>query len=425
MTVASASSGPWWRPKTGRAPFGPRGRTLALVTAAAGVLALVAGPALIAQIEGDRGIIPIAGSQDIQVDDISVETTGSTAEEARLNGWREAQRKAWEKIGGPKMPDGQIESMVSAVVVQREQIGPRRYIATLGVIFDRTRAGQYVGAGDGRANRSAPLLVIPVLYEGGTAQVFEVRGPWQRAWANFHIGASPIDYVRPVGAGGDSLLLTAGQPGRRSRLWWRGVLDQMGASDVIVPEARLERQWPGGPVRGTFTARYGPDNTWLGSFAMTAPDEAALPKMLAQAVVRIDEMYAQALADGLLKPDPTLEAQRPSLDPALAALIAAADAPARPAATPTAAPSTAATDTAQGTQVTIQFASPDAAAVDATLTAVRSVPGVNSAATTSLALGGTSIMRVSFTGDTAGLASALKLRGYTVSGGGTAFSIRK
>ncbi|WP_423142253.1 heavy-metal-associated domain-containing protein [Parablastomonas sp. CN1-191] len=422
MAFALVPSGPRWRP----GPAAARKRALALGAAALGVLALIAGPALVAQIEGDRGIIPIAGSQDIQVDDVQVETTGATADEARLNGWHEAQRKAWEKIGGPAMPDGQIESMVSAVVVQREQIGPRRYIATLGVIFDRTRAGQYVGAGDGQAHRSAPLLVIPVLYEGGTAQVYEVRGAWQRAWANFHIGASPIDYVRPVGNGSDSLLITAGQPARRSRLWWRNVLDQMGASDVIVPEARLEREWPGGPVHGTFTARYGPDNTWLGNFTMTAPDEASLPKMLAQAVVRIDGMYARALSDGLLKPDPTLEAQRPSLDPALASLIAAADAADRPAAAPTAAPSTAATEApTQGTLVTIQFASPDAAAVDATLTAVRSVPGVESAATSSLALGGTSVMRVGFSGDTANLAAALKLRGYTVSGGGTSFTIKK
>ena len=82
-----------------------------------------------------------------------------------------------------------------------------------------------------------------------------------RIWAEDRAGTSGVDYVRPVGAGGDSLLLTAGQPSRRSRAWWRNVLDQFGASDVIIPVARLERQWPGGPVRGTFTARYGPDNT--------------------------------------------------------------------------------------------------------------------------------------------------------------------
>ena len=78
------------------------------------------------------------------------------------------------------------------------------------------------------------------------------RGDWE-AWASLRAGGSPIDYVRPTGSGGDSLILTAGQPGRRSRLWWRNVLNQFGASDVISPVARLERQWPGGPVRGTFT----------------------------------------------------------------------------------------------------------------------------------------------------------------------------
>jgi hypothetical protein len=81
------------------------------------------------------------------------------------------------------------------------------------------------------------------------------------------------------------LILTAGQPGRRSRTWWRHVLDQFGAADVIMPEARLERQWPGGPVRGVFTARYGPDNQFIESFTLTANDEAGVPKMLAEAVV--------------------------------------------------------------------------------------------------------------------------------------------
>src|SRR5690606_37729206 len=140
--------------------------------------------------------------------------------------------------------------------------------------------------GEGALSRSAPLLVLPVLHSGGVRQVFEVRNPWQRAWATFQAGASPIDYVRPVGAGGESLILTAGQAERRSRLWWRNVLDQFGAADVIIPTARLERQWPGGPVHGTFTARYGPDNRFLDSFSLTAPSEKDLPAMLDKAVLR-------------------------------------------------------------------------------------------------------------------------------------------
>ncbi len=427
MAVASSLSAlRSWRPGPAAALAGGLG--FALVAAL-----LLVGPArLIAQIEGDRGIIPVASTSDIEVVGIEVNATGSNAEEARLNGWQEAARKAWAKAGGPAMSDGQIQSMVSAVVIEREQIGPRRYVATVSIVFDRARAGQYIGGkGTGGKAHSSPLLVIPVLHSGGVSQVFEIKGPWQRAWAEFRAAGSPIDYVRATGGGGDSLLITAGQPGRRNRAWWRNVLDQYGAADVIMPEARLERQWPGGPVRGVFTARYGPDNTFLESFTLTANDEAGVPKMLNEAVVRLDAIYARALADGRLKPDTTLNV-RQGLDPGLAALIAAANAPeaapsAAPTATPSAAPTAAPTvaPPVETRTFTVQFASPDAAAVDAALGAVRSSPGVKGASTTSLAMGGTSVMRVTYEGDLDTLAAALRARGWRVTVGNNALSIRR
>ncbi len=404
--------------------------TAALLGGAILALAAVGTMRLAAQIEGDRGIIPVKQSSDIHIAGIDVETTADTAEEARLEGWELAARKAWDKAGGPAMGDGQIQGMVAAVVIEREQIGPRRYIARLGVIFDRSRAGQFIGGGNGGSAHSAPLLVIPVLHSGGVAQVFEVRGVWQSAWASFQAGTSPIDYVRPTGSGGESLLVTAGQPSRRSRAWWRNVLDQFGAADVLVPEARLERQWPGGPVRGTFTARYGPDNRFLESFTLSANDEAALPRMLAEAVVRFDVIYARALADGVLEPDATLNLNT-SIDPALAALIAAGQAPppaataAIPQATVSAAPTPEPTQVAETRTFTVQFSSPDAAAVDAALGGVRGVPGVQGASTTSLAVGGTSLMRVTYQGELNALADALRARGWRVTVGTNALSIKR
>lgn len=403
-------------------------------TACALALAVAGIARLVAQVEGDRGINPVATSHDIEIGGIEINTTGKTAEEARQAGWEEARRKAWEKAGGPKIPDAQIESFVASIVVEREQIGPRRYIATLGVIFDRARAGQFLSAAEGVAARhSAPMLTLPVLYSGGVAQVYEVRGPWQAAWAQFKAPTSGIDYVRPSGSGGDSLLLTAGQTTRRSRAWWGNIVGQFDASDILIPVARLERQWPGGPVRGTFTARYGPDSVSLGSFTLTANREAELPAMLANAVKRIDAMYNEALARGDLKPDATLSQQN-ELDPALAAIIAAAakmeaaNAPAAsadPAATPTPTPSATPTAEAKISTITVQFASPDAKVLDAVLSSVRSVPGVRGAATTSLAMGGTSVMRVTFAGSIDELRDALKARGWSVSAGANALSIRR
>ena len=105
------------------------------------LLAAIAGQALIAQVAGDRGIAPVASSTDITVGGIEVNATGKNPEDARRNGWLEAERKAWEKLGGPKISDSDLEDLVSAVAIEREQIGPRRYIAKLGVVFDRSRAG--------------------------------------------------------------------------------------------------------------------------------------------------------------------------------------------------------------------------------------------------------------------------------------------
>lgn len=420
-TLSQTQTAKQWRP-------GPAATVLGGLSLALAVAVVLIGPVrLWAQIEGDRGIVPVASTTDIQVSDIDVNTTGANALEARQKGWDEAARLAWEKAGGPAMDDGSIQAMVSAIVVQREQIGPRRYIATLGVVFDRARAGQYLGVATSGKARSAPLLVIPVLHSGGVTQVYEVKSPWQKAWAQFRAGTSAIDYVRPVGAGGDSLLITAGQPSRRSRAWWRNVLNQYGARDVLIPEARLERQWPGGPVRGTFTARYGPDNTFLGSFTLTANDEAGLPRMLAEAVVRLDQMYDQALTSGILKPDNSLNMQA-QMDPGLAALIAAGQ---MSEAVPSAAPTEGATapppppPPVETRTFTVQFASPDAAAVDAALGAVRSAPGVKGASTTSLAVGGTSIMRVTYEGDLDTLAAALRARGWRVAVGANALSIKR
>ncbi len=87
-------------------------------------------------------------------------------QDARNNGWLQAQRKAWEKLGGPKISDSDLEDMVSAVVIESEQIGPRRYIAKLGVVFDRPRAGALIGRNDGPSIHSAPMLTIPVLRFG-------------------------------------------------------------------------------------------------------------------------------------------------------------------------------------------------------------------------------------------------------------------
>ncbi|WP_082700972.1 hypothetical protein [Erythrobacter sp. YT30] len=395
---------------------------------------------VLAQVGGERGIAPTASSSDIEVRNIKVDERGDDAEDARSKAWRDAQRQAWKRVNGPPISDGQLSSMVSAIVIQRERVGPKRYIATLGVIFDRQRAGRYLGRGS-QARASAPMLLIPVTASAGTYTAFEQRNPWQQAWADFNPGTSRIDYVRPSGAGSDSLVLNFGQTGRRSRAWWRNTLDQYSAADVLTAIARLEHQYPGGPISGTFVARYGPNNTVLESFRLESEGPDALPDMLGEAVERMDGIFEEALTAGKLRPDPTLSfGGSGQVDPAIARLveigraIRARDAAARRAAE--GGEDTQGSEGGEGTQpagppaaapssFTVQFATPDAGSFDTAISSVRAAPGVGGLSVTSTAIGGTSVMSVRFTGSIDQLAAALRARGFNVVQGANALAISR
>jgi hypothetical protein len=367
---------------------------------------------------------PIASGGDFEVRGVKVDVAAKDADSARYAGWRMAQRQAWRMLwarthgggGAPALSDSQLEGMISGVEIEAEQVGPTRYVATLGILFDRARTGALLGV-SGNVMRSPPLLLIPVLWDGGSAVSYERTNEWQKAWARYRTGDSAIDYVRVAGSIADPILLNAGQAGRRGRLWWRVLLDQYGAADVVVPIARLDRSYPGGPVTGTFTARYGPDDTLIGSVQLRASNDSGIPQMLDEGARRIDEMYIRALNDGRLRPDPSLIIEEP-VDPDALAIENAADAPIE--ALDPAIPGAAA-----AASFTIQFETPDVASVGAGEAAVRAVPGVRSAATSSLALGGTSVMQVSFDGTADMLRAGLQARGYQVAASGNTLRISR
>ena len=290
-------------------------RTVRL-SAAALLLAAVAGGGLVAQMEaGDRGIPPIDSSTTLEITGIKVDVGGKDASSARFAGWRIAQREGFKQLWArmhkrpvseaPTLPDSTLDSLVSSIIVQHERIGPNRYMATLGILFDRARSGELLGVA-GQARRSAPMLLIPVTVSGGTMTSIELRNAWQRAWAEFRTSNSPIDYVRLSGMGIDPLLVNAAQAGRPGRGWWRNIIDLYGAADVLVAEVQLRRLYPGGPTTGVFIGYHGPDKQPLGSFTLRAESSAQLDEMMALGVQRMDALYARWLAAGRLSPDPSL-----------------------------------------------------------------------------------------------------------------------
>ena len=403
-----------------------RSHLTALVIVA--LLALGAGGVLLAQSrDTGGGQASFDSSSNFEVTGIVVDTSGESAREAREEGWREAQRRAWRVLyarvnGGspenaPSLGDSALNGIVAGIIIEQEDIGPRRYVARLGVMFDRARVSQYLGV-SGQVRRSPPMLVIPVQWIGSTPQSFEERTEWQQAWLRFRTGSSPIDYVRPSASGPTPLLLTMGQSGRPGRGWWRFLLDSYGAADVVVPMVYLQYSYPGGPIVGRFVAYHGPDRNKIAEFSLRVRDADSIDALLDAGVRRIDAAYAAALDDGRLRPDPSLnfefgldeEEVEEELDEMAESLASSSAGQNGQTTAPV----------VSGNSFTIQVATPDANAVRSNEAAVRGVPGVRSAITSSLAIGGVSLMEIRFDGNLEALASALSARGFQVQrGGGT------
>ena len=395
-------------------------RPIALLIPVMALSLMLGGSAMRAQLDGtNRGIDPYDSSSNFEIGGVQVDVRAANAEAARSEGWRRAQILGWRMLWArthnrpieqaPDLSESTLSGLVSGIVIEQEQIGPTRYIARLGVMFDRARTGQLLGV-SGQVTRSAPMLLIPVMVTGSTSYSFEFRNLWQKAWAEYRTAGSTIDYVRTAGRGIDPLLLNYAQTQRRGRGWWRMLLDQYGAADILIAEVDLRRLYPGGPATGIFTARYGPDGTFLGRFTLRAANSGAIRTMLDEGVRRMDGLYRQALAEGRLRPDPSLVILGAALPPPPEE---ATDEPVDGNTSVTAEEPTQAPATIQSFNV--QVSTPDAAAVQRAEVGVSRVGGVASAITSSLALGGTSVMSVRFAGDSAAFAAALRAQGWNVS----------
>lgn len=396
------------------------GLVVGALLAGAGIVMAQGGP-------GGASAVPIDASGSFEVSGVTVDVQGKTADAARQGGWRIAQRKGWEmlseRLTGKKstLSDSALDALVTGIVVEREQIGPTRYIARLGVLFDRGKAGGILGVSTA-VTRSPPMLLVPLEFSGGVGRVFERETAWSRAWNRFRSGGSTIDYVRLRGTGPDAMLINAGQTLRRGRNWWRTILDQYGASDVLVAEVQLRREYPGGPIVAVFAANHGPDRRPIVSFALRVDNGDSLDALLDAGIVRLDQAYQKALASGTLRTDSLLGVRPPTpkTPEQLAAEAEAAAAAAAAEATPVPSASSAA-----GASYTVQVETPNVAALNASESAVRGVPGIRSAVTTSLALGGISVMRVAYDGPQASLRAALEARGWQVQEGAGVLRIRR
>jgi hypothetical protein len=204
--------------------------------------------------------------------------------------------------------------------------------------------------------------------------------------------------------GADPLLINAAQTSRPGRGWWRSLLEMYGASDILVAEVQLQRLYPGGPARGRFIARHGPDNEIIGGFTLTAKNGDGIPAMLAEGAQRIDALYAQALAAGRLTRDPSLNMPPPPVLPTL--------------------PEVKAAPVEQVTAIQVQVTGKNVNFYNFAMAHLRTIGGVQSATPQQINPGGTSYILVQYKGAVGQLAAALAGRGWLVETGPTVVRIR-
>ena len=341
------------------------------------LLALAAAP-LCAQETGGGGAAYVIGG-------IPVDTAARTTYDARLAAYAIARRKAWPMLwnrltgqteaSAPRLGDSQLQAMVAGIEVEGERFSTTRYIARLGVVFDRARASAYFD-GTAGALQSGPMLLLPIFTDGGARTLYQTKTPWIAAWARFSEGLSPIDYVLASGSAGDNILLTAYQTQRSDRGLWRNILNRFGSIDVLIAEVRLVRSFPGGPVAAEFIARHGPDATELGRLSLRANADG-LDAMLDEGVRAIDTIYAHALREGRLVSEPDLTAE---LEPIISL-----------------APDIAGPVFAGGASIEADVATPDGTAFAEIEAVLRATPTVGGVTLTSVSLGGISRVAIRYT----------------------------
>ena len=126
---------------------------------------------------------------------IAIEKTAATGVLARQQGLDEARQAAYVHLyerlvpqtyygARPALAQPDLNALIAAVDIVREQTTASAYRAELAISFSRARVRDFLNARQipFTDRVSPPLLVLPVYEWVGARQLWEVPNPWHTAW---------------------------------------------------------------------------------------------------------------------------------------------------------------------------------------------------------------------------------------------------
>ncbi len=187
--------------------------------------------------------------------DVAVDVTADNAAAARDKGLMEAEGLAFDQLAArlsmgeaAHRPDNAtLASLVQSFDIQNENPRAGRYIGTLSVQFKPGPTRAYLQK-KGRAfseARSQPLVLLPILHQGGRKILWEETTPWRAAWEKVSTRTGLVPLILPVGDAADAALLDANgaEEGRGEALAALAQKYQAGGVVVAVIDAVPQTPW--------------------------------------------------------------------------------------------------------------------------------------------------------------------------------------
>lgn len=245
-------------------------------------------------------------SRVFSVTNISVDESADTAAAARAAAFRRGQREALSVLLRrltlrsdharlPEVERERLEFMVQALGVSGEKTSNVRYLADMTVTFKPQEVRRLLReAGIPFAESpSKPVLVLPVMQQGGGLVLWDDPNIWREAWSRLSLDSALVPLVVPVGDLSDISDVDAEQAVEGDPLRLSAIASRYGAGDVLVAIATLSQA--GGVTRVDITAsRIGSpaQTTILRSFQ--TPDPGALPALMGDAAANVAAAVEEA-----------------------------------------------------------------------------------------------------------------------------------